>query len=80
VDNRRPLATRRSGSAVVPSPVNPPAPPEPPEVHVTIIPQSEPRVTTDRLRGNRNRGSQMGAGERGGGGAERPAGGDGPAE
>jgi hypothetical protein len=35
-----------------PSPVQPPAPPAPPEVHVTIVPPSEPRVGKQRLRGD----------------------------
>jgi hypothetical protein len=46
-----------NGSAKVlgrqfPSPVQPPAPAEPPEVHVTIVPPSEPRVGKNRLRGD----------------------------
>jgi hypothetical protein len=64
-----------------PTPVNPPAPPEPPEVHVTIIPPPEPRVTTDRLRGSRGQGSQMGAGgHHGNAGGEHPAADEGAAE
>jgi hypothetical protein len=50
-----------------PSPVNPPSPPETPEVHVTIIPPSEPRVTTDRLRKSRGGGEGLGGGQQGGG-------------
>jgi hypothetical protein len=44
-----------------PAPVQPPAPPDDPEVHVTIVPPSEPRVGKNRLRQGNGGGSLQGA-------------------
>jgi hypothetical protein len=49
-----------------PTPVQPPPPPDNPEVHVTIVPPSEPRVGRNRLRQGGDGGGSLGDGAAGG--------------
>ena len=59
-------APRRLGRQF-PTPIQPPAPSEPPEVHITVVPSSEPSVGRSRLRNGGGGGGNEGGG---GGGAD----------
>jgi len=54
-------APRRLGRQF-PTPIQPPAPSEPPEVHITVVPSSEPSVGSSRLRNGGGGGGNEGGG------------------